>query len=162
MVIPSVGSLILKRDFVRREEIKASFFPKEDVWLGEKETGWVAVPRTFPLILNLIGSKALSGNKNPSLVYLELLSRLRGDGIIKMERESDHAYAAGYVGPRAVRTWQERMQTLAKLGFIRIQRVGNERYKYVALIHPRRQCKSYEIARVSRKNGGLRIYRERW
>jgi len=109
MVIPSVGSLILKRDFVRREEIKASFFPKEDVWLGEKETGWVAVPRTFPLILNLIGSKALSGNKNPSLVYLELLSRLRGDGIIKMERESDQVklgHEQFGLGKSACRPWQ--------------------------------------------------------
>jgi hypothetical protein len=121
---------------LRREEIKNAFFPKADLWLGESETGYAPVPRTLPLILSLIGSKELSGNKNPSSVYLELFCRPRSDGIIEMSRESEHAFAAGYVGSRAVRTWQERMRMLEKLGFIQIHQAGNEKYKYVALLHP--------------------------
>jgi hypothetical protein len=69
-------------------------------------------------------------------VYLELLSRQRGEGVIEMAHEEEHAFAAGYVGTRAVRTWQERMKILEENGFIKALQVGNQRYKYVAIVHP--------------------------
>jgi hypothetical protein len=53
-----------------------------------------------------------------------------------MEHEADHAYAAGYEGTRAVRTWQERMKVLEAAGFIRTIDVGNQKYKYIAIVHP--------------------------
>lgn len=53
-----------------------------------------------------------------------------------MGKESDHAYSAGYQGSRAVRTWRERMNTLERSHFIVTKQVGNERYGYVALVHP--------------------------
>lgn len=121
---------------LRREQIRGNFFPNDDLWTGEKETGWFPALRTLPLILSLIDSKPISGTKRASLVYLELLSRHRSDGVIEMGTEAEHAFAAGYEGSRAVRSWQERMKTLEKNGFIRVQKVGNERYKYVALVHP--------------------------
>jgi hypothetical protein len=65
-----------------------------------------------------------------------LLSRQRGEGIVEMEHEADHAYAAGYEGTRAVRTWQERMKVLVQAGFIKTVEVGNQKYKYVAIVHP--------------------------
>jgi len=121
---------------IRREQIRGNFFSNDDLWTGEKEKGWFPALRTMPLILSLIDSKPISGTKSASLVYLELLSRHRGEGIIEMSTEADHAFAAGYEGSRAVRSWQERMKTLEKNGFIKVQKVGNERYKYVALVHP--------------------------
>src|SRR5262249_10316618 len=72
----------------------------------------------------------------PSGVYLELLARHIDNGIIEMAHEGEHAYTAGYVGPRAIRSWQERMKILEKLGFIKTKQIGNQRYKYVLLIHP--------------------------
>ena len=80
--------------------------------------------------------KQISGNRNPAMVYLELLSRQRGEGVIEMNHEADHAFAAGYVGNRAIRTWQERMKLLQELGFIQTVKVGNQRYRYVAILHP--------------------------
>ena len=59
-----------------------------------------------------------------------------GEGIIEMKHELDHAFAAGYEGARALRTWQERMKSLEDLGLIKTKQVGNERYKHVALVHP--------------------------
>jgi hypothetical protein len=53
-----------------------------------------------------------------------------------MMHENDHAFAAGYEGTRAVRTWQERMKVLEANGFIQTKQVGNQRYKYVAIVHP--------------------------
>jgi hypothetical protein len=120
----------------RREEIRQEHWPNEDLWTGEKEKGWFPAPRTLPLILGLLSSKNISNKKDPSSVYLELLSRQRGEGVIEMTLEGEHAFAAGYEGNRAVRTWQERMKILEDKGFIRTVQVGNQRYKYVAIIHP--------------------------
>ena len=106
------------------------------LWLSEKETGYCAVPRTLPLIMALLDSKEISGKKSPSSVYVELLSRHRSEGVIEMGKESDHAFSAGYQGPRAIRTWRERMKTLEKNGFIVTKKVGNEEFAYVALVHP--------------------------
>jgi hypothetical protein len=120
----------------RREEIRQEHWPNEDLWTGEKEKGWFPVPRTLPLILGLLSSKSISNKKDPSTVYLDLLSRQRGEGVIEMAHENNHAFAAGYEGNRAVRTWQERMKILEDSGFILTVPVGNQRYRYVAIVHP--------------------------
>jgi len=120
----------------RREEIRVQHFAKEDLWTGEGEKGWFSVPRTLPLVLALLSSKEISKKHDPSSVYLELLSRQRGEGVIEMGHETEHAFASGYVGSRAVRTWLERMKILEDNGFIRTLQVGNQRYKYVAIVHP--------------------------
>ena len=120
----------------RREEIQKEHWPNEDLWTGEKEKGWFPVPRTLPLILGLLSSKGISEKKDPSSVYLDLLSRQKGEGVIEMAHENEHAFAAGYEGARAVRTWQERMKVLEENGFIKTVQVGNQYYKYVAIVHP--------------------------
>jgi hypothetical protein len=51
----------------------------------------------------------------------------RRSGVRVMEHEADHAYAAGYEGTRAVRTWQERMKVLVQAGFIKTVDVGNQK-----------------------------------
>jgi hypothetical protein len=84
----------------------------------------------------LLRSKRLSGRKDPSRVYLALLARHVDSGIVEIVNEAELAYESGYTGQRAVRTWQERMQLLAKLGLIKIQSSGNQKYRYVLLVHP--------------------------
>jgi hypothetical protein len=71
-------------------------------------------------------------------VYTELLSRDFGQGIVEIRDEDEHAYCAGYTGPRAKRTWQERMRLLKEAGFIKISPKGNRSNGYVLLVHPSR------------------------
>lgn len=120
----------------RRRQIREQHWPEEELWTGKDEKGWFASPRTLPLILSLLNLKAISENADLSSVYLELLSRQLDEGVVEMSHEKDHAYAAGYQGKRGVRTWQERMKILEERGFIKTVRVGDQQYKYVALIHP--------------------------
>jgi hypothetical protein len=120
----------------KREHLRKEFWSDADAWTGENEKGWFIAPRTLPLVLCLLRSKKLSGNTDPTNVYLELLSRHIDSGIIEMTNEGDHSYAAGYEGSRGVRTWQERMKLLETLGFIKSKQSGNQRYKYVLLVHP--------------------------
>lgn len=125
----------------RREQIRKEYFSGLDVWTGEDD-GWFKAPRTLPLILALLkqlkvkSAKGKGGSIDLSSTYLELWSRHHGQGVIEMGLEGDHAFCAGYVGERAVRTWQERMKYLIELGFIKAVEVGNVRYRFVALIHP--------------------------
>ncbi|HEV2351548.1 MAG TPA: hypothetical protein VG028_17085 [Terriglobia bacterium] len=120
----------------KRVKLRKQFWPGADAWTGSDERGWFFAPRTLPLVLGLIASKDLSGRCDPTRVYLELWSRHFSGGIIEMKHEGDHAYAAGYVGNRGVRTWQERMKILEKNGFIKVQQIGNQQYAYVLLVHP--------------------------
>lgn len=92
--------------------------------------------RTLPLILALLSDKSLRGKLDPTSVYLELVARHIDSGVIEMKDEAEHAAAAGFFSSRAVRSWQERMKILEKLGFIKTQKVGSQRYKFVLLVHP--------------------------
>jgi hypothetical protein len=120
----------------KRERIRNEFFDDEEAWTGEREKGWFKAPRTLPLILELLSSKELSGNYDPTGVYLELLSRHIDGGVVEMTDEAVHAYGAGYFGSRAIRSWHERMKTLERNGFIITKRIGNQRYKFVLIVHP--------------------------
>lgn len=120
----------------KREKLRREFWPNEDAWTMTNEVGWFRAPRTLPLILQLINSQQISGSTNPGNVYLELLARHIDNGVVEMSSESEHAFAAGYTGSRAIRSWQERMQILEKSGFIKTSAIGNQKYKYVLLVHP--------------------------
>ena len=79
----------------RREKLRKQYWPHEDAWTGEGETGWFRAPRTLALILALLRLKTIRGKNDPSSVYEELARHI-GEGIIEMTLESEHAYAAGY------------------------------------------------------------------
>ena len=119
----------------RRAQHKERYWKDAESFNGTG-SGWFKAPRTLPLILALLSHRQLTGGRDVARVYLELLSRHMDGGVIEIGNESDHAYASGYSGTRAVRTWNERMQLLEKLGFIKTKRVGGQRYKLVLLTDP--------------------------
>jgi hypothetical protein len=90
------------------------------LWSMDKE-GWVALPRLMPLILSIMDD--LSGKGFPvSRTYLELWSRIRiEESFLALNRPEEMAFHAGFEGQRALRTWKDRMQRLANLGFIGVK-----------------------------------------
>lgn len=134
----------------RRSRIREQFWPDADAWTGgEHDKGWFKSPRTLPLILALLRSKELSGTADPTAVYLELLSRQFGDGVVEIQNEAEHAYAAGYNSSRAIRTWQEQMRLLERLGFIKVKGIGKHAFKYVLIVHPATAINAlHETARI--------------
>lgn len=119
----------------RRSELKEHYWPKEKAWSGTG-SGWFKAPRTLPLLLGLLAEKTLTNGRDISRVYLELLARHMDGGVVEMGNEADHAYAAGYTGSRAIRTWTERMEILEQLGFIKTKKVGIQRFKLVLVVDP--------------------------
>lgn len=122
----------------KRRELRDQLWPGAAnlIWNRTTDDGWCTVPRTLPLIMTLINEVAPKAKGDPSRVYCELWSRVFDEGVIEMEDEADHAYAAGFVTTRGVRTWRERMDVLVDLGFIRVKPDGSRKYGYVLLVHP--------------------------
>ena len=127
---------------------------------GPELRGWFKAPRTLPLVLSLIRDKKLSPKSDPTNVYLELLSRQFGDGIVEIQNEADHAYAAGYTSTRAKRTWEEHMRLLESLGFIKIKGIGPSPYKYVLIVHPSTAIHELEQKGLVQKEW-MDVYRDR-
>lgn len=116
----------------KRISLRDQFWPGEVAWGSGKEAGFFPAPRTLPFILQALSSRKVAVNQDPGSVYLELLSRHMGDGIVVLTHEEDHVYAAGYTSQKA---WRARMRVLEKHGFIKIQKLGL-RFAYVLLVHP--------------------------
>ncbi|MBW8875700.1 MAG: hypothetical protein JF614_12115 [Acidobacteria bacterium] len=135
----------------RREELREQFWPDSEgrIWKGPKEKGYWCSPRFLPLILHLTTYKKIVGNHNCSTVYLDLFSRDFGQGIIEIRDEDEHAYYSGYEGSRSRRTWQERIHSLEKAGFIQVTHKGNHLIGYVLLIHP------LQVAQALRSEGKI-------
>lgn len=126
---------------------------EEEIWRGPREKGYWPAPRVLPLILSLVNDLVGKG-KEASLVYLDLLSRDFGQGIVDLRAdEADYAYCAGFDSKRARRSWRERVRALEDLGFIRVQSKGPREIAFVLLRHP------YIVLRELRAAGKIK---ERW
>lgn len=107
---------ILQRQLDAREKLWPELAGNM-LWSMDNE-GWVALPRLIPLMLSIMDD--LSGKGFPvSRTYLELWSRIRiEESFLALNRPEEMAFHAGFEGQRALRTWKDRIQRLAKLGFI--------------------------------------------
>jgi hypothetical protein len=78
------------------------------------------------------------GNKtgDPSPAYWDLWCRSFDYGIVTIKNEEECAFAAGYSGNRAFRTWSAHMMKLVELGFILACRDGNREFGQVLLLNP--------------------------
>ncbi len=98
--------------------------PDSKLWLREDRTkkGYTTIPRTMPLLVNLIGdvSKHVTDGKSvpAGKSYLVLWCRVFDEGYLKIENEAVAALEAGYAGERNVSTWREHLRVLKELGFI--------------------------------------------
>ena len=109
---------ILKRQI----EARTKLWPSLDeamLWNMDNE-GWVALPRLMPLMMSIMDD--MSGKGHPvSRTYLEMWARLREEQFLTLNRPEEMAFHAGFEGQRALRTWRDRVQRLANLGFIGLQ-----------------------------------------
>jgi hypothetical protein len=131
----------------RRDKLREKYWPKEMAWrgAGSGEKGWFSAPRTLPLLLSIMKEKAIGkGRGDLGRVYVELLSRQRGQGIVEMESPDIHAYACGYRGKRGERTWADLMKMLEKAGFIKSKSGNGRDFDTVLIVHPAAVVKRLE------------------
>ncbi len=115
------------------------------LWSMDNE-GWVALPRLMPLMMSIMDD--LSGKGFPvSRTYLELWSRMRvEESFLVLNRPEEMAFHAGFEGQRALRTWKDRMQRLADLGFIGVKAGPLGPLSYVVVYNPYHVIKRAALA----------------
>lgn len=106
----------------RKIQLRSQLWPKIDasmLWSIHNE-GWVSLPRLMPLMMSIMDD--MSGKGFPvSRPYLEMWTRLREEQFLALNNPEEMAFHAGFEGQRALRTWKDRIQRLAKLGFINLK-----------------------------------------
>ena len=124
------GERIRAARLIQRDQL----FPDSEgkVW-SVARVGYNPIPRILPLLSHLFEGKE---EGNPTRVYFELWCRAYDVGFAEIRSEEEAAYASGYTGQRAVRTWRNHIAKLKRLGFIEIAPRGNLKNGFILLHDP--------------------------
>lgn len=137
------------RDILKRQlDTRAKLWPAvtgDMLWSMDNE-GWVAMPRLMPLMMNIMDDLSEKGFP-VSRTYLELWARLRDEQFLTLNRPEEMAFHAGFDGQRALRTWKDRVQRLADLGFISLMTGPLGDLSYAVFYNPYHVIKRAYIAR---------------
>jgi hypothetical protein len=122
----------------RQLNVRAQLWPDlrdEDLWNHTKSKGFTNVPRAMPFILLIMDS--LAPKHHPvSSVYLDLWCRQFDEKFVGLKNPREMAFASGFNGQRAERTWLDRIKTLATLGFISVKPGPQGPYSYALILNP--------------------------
>lgn len=136
------------RDILKRQlDARRKLWPEiadEMLWSMDNE-GWVALPRLMPLMMSIMDD--LSGKGFPvGRTYLEMWARLREEQFLTLNRPEEMAFHAGFEGQRALRTWKDRVQRLAGLGFIGLKSGPLGDLSYAVFYNPYHVIKRAHLA----------------
>ena len=127
----------------RRKRLRNALFPgvsDEQLWLRTQNIGFTTIPRTMPLIGQILDQ--LSGKGFPLFVtYLTLWCWVFDEAIVEVRNPREMAHEAGFSGPRAEATWRSRMRKLQELGFIKAKAGLAGEFQYVLLMNPLQRIK---------------------
>lgn len=127
----------------RRKAMRERLWPEVgegQLWLRKQRTGFTTIPRTMPLIGQMLDH--LSGKGFPLLTtYLTLWSWVFDEAMVEIRNPREMAYESGFSGPRAETTWRNRMKRLEDLGFIKSKPGLAGEYQYVLLVNPLQRIK---------------------
>jgi hypothetical protein len=128
------ANAILKRQL----EVRKKLWPdvsEEMTWYRLARDGFVTMPRAMPLIMRIMDY--LAGKGSPvSAVYLDLWCRTFDEAFLQITKTEEMATYAGFSGQRAVRTWKERLNKLAELGFIDIKYGLTKEVQFALILNP--------------------------
>lgn len=122
----------------QRVQLRASLWPdvtEEMLWHRRKKQGFVTIPRTMPLIINIIDSLTPKG-KPVGSTYLDLWCRAFDEMIVNLDKPREMAFAAGFSGQRGTQTWAGRIDILSRLGFLRLAAGSNGPRSYALILNP--------------------------
>lgn len=107
---------------------------EQKLWNRKTVNGFTTIPRTLPLIINIID--VLTKNKPAGSTYFTLWCRTFDHSILVIDNPVTLAVEAGFSGERALSTWRDRMKSLVDLGFIEAKEGQTGPYQYVLLLNP--------------------------
>lgn len=116
------------------------------LYSGGKRTGFTIIPRTMPLMLEIMD--ALSNGKPVSSVYLEMWCRSFNHSIVVLNKQHEMAFHSGFSGERAVQTWTTRVRILEKLRFIETKPGASGELSYALIWNPYLIIKHHHAAKT--------------
>ena len=119
---------------------------EEDLWARKNQFGFTIMPRTLPLILQIMDH--LAKGKPVSRAYLDLWCRAYNESLVKLEKHAQMAFYAGYRGQRREQSWKSRLRTLAKLGFIELKSGSNGEFSFALILNPHKVIKRHQQNRT--------------
>ena len=122
-----------ERALARRSE----YWPKvrdEDLWHRKRNDGYATIPRTLPILMNVIDY--MTSGKPAGPTYLALWCRNPDESVVTIDSQEVLAEESGFTGERKVTTWRARMKSLADLGFIDPRRGASGEFQYVLIPNP--------------------------
>lgn len=142
----------LKRIVEKTVALREKYWPDltaEELWNRKEFDGFTAIPRTMPIILNIIDD--LTKGHPASSTYLALWCKAFDEMYISLQNSDDMAFQSGFSGQRALRSWQARMKALADLGFVRVATGARGSMSHAAIPNPH-----FVIRRLyNKKHAGL-------
>lgn len=116
----------------KRRAIREAVWPSLDeelLWRRLESTGFITIPRTLPLIVEIINCMTKGAPAGPA--YFELWCRSFDECFVDMDDEDGMAFSTGFTGQRATSTWKGRIRALQELGFIDLQTKGGKSYALI-------------------------------
>lgn len=125
-------------------EVRKLYWPTvhdDKLWLLNGERGGFAqVPRTLSLFSEVVIKRAVKKKTGVSssagTTYTVLWLRTQGQGLAKIDSETDAALEAGYGGERGITTFRKHMRVLKDLRFVDFVEESRGRVKWVLMLNP--------------------------
>ena len=128
----------------RQLELRKQLWPQignADLWLRNVRNGFTTVPRTMPLIFQIMDN--LSKGKPVSSTFFDLWCRGYDECFVVLNKPREMAFSSGFTGQRAEQTWLGRIATLGKFGFINTQPGPSGPMSYAIILNPYKVIKAH-------------------
>lgn len=116
----------------KRREIRKAVWPELDarlLWERSTSLGFITIPRTLPLIVEIIN--CMTKGAPAGGAYFELWCRSHDECFVDMDDEDGMAFSTGFSGQRATTTWKGRIKSLEDLKFIEVKKRGGHSYALI-------------------------------
>lgn len=131
--VPRPPKKILQRQLELRSRLWPELNPA-DLWSRHTHDGFSTIPSALPLIMSIMDDMSQGGPV--SSTYLELWTRAYDEGFVTLSKPREMAFHAGFTTQRAERTWKQKLETLAELGFISLKSGPSGPASYALLLNP--------------------------
>lgn len=132
-----MASLRTRRAIANSEvALRDSLWPDaaDRLWDRSSNGGFTTLPKTLPYIAKIMDD--LSKGFPLSSTYIALWCATWDNAFVRLNRPADMAFAAGFTGERAERTWTDRMRRLETLGFVETRPSGASRMGFAFIPNP--------------------------
>lgn len=116
--------------------LRDSMWPDADDELWDRSTngGFTTLPKTLPYVARIMDDLSKGFPLSPT--YFALWCATWDNAFVRLNRPADLAFASGFAGERAERTWSDRMKRLEVLGFIKTKPSGASKMGFAFIPNP--------------------------